>query len=56
VAEANEYAAAIRAGGAAGQLVDAGGYTHEQVNTQLGVPSESVVTPPTRDFLRSCWT
>jgi acetyl esterase/lipase len=56
VAEADEYAAAIRAGGAAAQLVDAGGYTHEQVNTQLGVPSESVVTPPTRDFLRSCWT
>ncbi|MBK9179984.1 MAG: alpha/beta hydrolase [Acidimicrobiales bacterium] len=55
VAEAAEFAAAVTAGGAAGRVIDAGSYTHEQVNTQLGVPSERVVTPPTRDFLRSCF-
>lgn len=55
VAESDEFAAAVRAGGGQGLVVDAGSYTHEQVNTQLGVPSERVVTPPTRDFLRSCF-
>jgi len=56
VAEADEFAATIRAGGATGQLVDAGSYTHEQVNTELGVLGEEVVTPPIRDLLRACWS
>lgn len=55
VAEAAEFAALIRAGGATGQLVDAGSYRHDQVNTELGVPGEDVVTPPTRAFLQACF-
>lgn len=55
VAEADEFAATIRASGATAQLVHAGGYTHEQVNTELGVAGEDVVTPPTRDFLQACF-
>lgn len=55
VAESAEFAAAIRDGGATGELVDAGSYTHEQVNTELGVPGEDVVTPPTRGFLQACF-
>lgn len=55
VVEAAELAAAVATGGGTGRVVDADGYTHEQVNTQLGMPSEQVVTPPTREFLRSCF-
>lgn len=55
VAESEDFAAAVSAGGAQAQVVDADGYTHNEVNTELGVPGELVVTPPTRDFLQACF-
>lgn len=55
IAESNTFGATVESGGADGQVIDAGGYTHEQVNTQLGISSEDVITPPTRAFLRSCF-
>jgi acetyl esterase/lipase len=54
LAESQELADAISATGATAQVVKADGYSHEQVNTQLGVPGEQIVTPPTRAFLEAC--
>jgi len=35
-------------------VVEANGYTHEQVNTELGVPDEHIVTSPRRELLQAC--
>lgn len=55
LAESEAFAAAVTAAGASARVLDAGDYTHEQVNTELGVPGEQVVTPPTRAFLEGCF-
>lgn len=52
--QARSYAGAVSATGAATQVVDATGYTHEQVNTQLGAPGEQVETPAVDAFLAGC--
>lgn len=54
-AESGTFVETIDAGGAEAVLVDAGDYTHEQVNENLGLPTEDIITPPTRAFLQSCF-
>lgn len=51
---AEDFAAAVRAAGGSAQVVNANPYTHGEVNTQLGVPGEGRVTPPTEAFLAGC--
>ena len=53
-AEAEAFAEALEAAGSSAELVDAGGYSHEEVNTAVGDDGEDVVTPPVRRFLESC--
>lgn len=35
-------------------MIDAGHYTHEEVNAAVGEPTDEVVTPPVERFLGSC--
>ncbi len=42
-----------KAGGSA-RLLDANPYTHGEVSSQLGVPDETLLTPPVTEFVRSC--
>jgi acetyl esterase/lipase len=48
------FVAAMRAGGGTAVLIDAGTYTHNQVNLRLGEVNEQVVTPPVTRFLEGC--
>jgi len=36
----------------AAQLLDATGYSHEEVRSQLGAPTDTLVTPPVTAFVR----
>ena len=40
--------------GGSAELVDATGYTHDEVNSRLGAPDDVLVTPAVTDFVRSC--
>ncbi|MFZ4519797.1 MAG: alpha/beta hydrolase [Microthrixaceae bacterium] len=51
---ARDFATAVREAGGSADVLDANPYTHEQVNTRLGVPGEQVVTPPVEAFLERC--
>ena len=53
-AEAEAFAEALEAAGSSAELIHAGGYSHEEVNTAVGDGGEDVVTPPVRRFLESC--
>lgn len=52
--QAADHAAALRGVGVRAEVLDASGYTHEQVNSAVGAAGESVVTPPLMQFLRGC--
>ena len=54
IAESREFASVLTEGGGSAQVVDARGYTHEEVNTAVGEDTDDVVTPPVRDFLTGC--
>jgi acetyl esterase/lipase len=54
VAQSEDFAARLRAAWVPAQVVRATGLTHEQVNTSVGAPGDTVVTPPLLDFFRSC--
>lgn len=54
IAESRAFASALSEGGASAEVIDARGYTHEQVNTAVGEPTDDVVTPPVREFLDGC--
>lgn len=51
---AEEFAATVQAGGGRAEVLDANPYSHAEVNRQLGVPGERLVTPPTERFLAGC--
>jgi acetyl esterase/lipase len=51
---AQEFADAVVSAGGEAELVDVNPYDHAQVNTELGVEGETLVTPPTADFLGDC--
>jgi arylformamidase len=48
------FAARLRQIGARTTLVDARAYNHGQVNSRIGAPGETVMTPPLMKFLRTC--
>lgn len=50
----SDYAARLRALGVPATTIDAAALTHEQVNTQIGAPGDTVMTPPLMAFLTSC--
>lgn len=54
VASSQEFAEVLRDGGSQATVVVARGYSHEDVNAQLGVPGEELVTPPATAFLEEC--
>jgi acetyl esterase/lipase len=54
IAKAQGFVDVINDSGGSAQLLDATGYSHEEVSSQLGAPADTVVTPPVTDFVRSC--
>jgi arylformamidase len=54
VAQSEEFAARLRAASVPARVVRATGLTHEEVNTSVGAPGDTVVTPPLLDFFRGC--
>ena len=54
VASSRAFAGVLRDGGSQATVVAATGYSHEDVNRQLGVPGEELVTPPATAFLSAC--
>jgi acetyl esterase/lipase len=54
VAQSETFAARLRAAWVPARVVRATGLTHEQVNTSVGAPGDTVVTPPLLDFFRGC--
>ena len=49
------YANALTAAGVPVKIVDARGLSHNQVNTQIGVPGDEVMTPAVTSFLAECF-
>ncbi|MEX2267832.1 MAG: alpha/beta hydrolase [Acidimicrobiia bacterium] len=45
---------ALEAAGGSVTMVDTPGYTHADVNAQIGVPGETVITPPIEEFAQDC--
>jgi arylformamidase len=54
-AEAEAFVARLRAAGVDVTVIDAGSLTHEEVNTQIGRPGDTVMTPPLSEFLAGCF-
>jgi acetyl esterase/lipase len=52
---AEAFVARLRGAGVAVTVVDAGPLTHAQVNSQIGRPGDSIVTPPLEVFLADCF-
>ncbi len=50
------FADALREANIPATVVEAGGYTHQQVNRNIGVDGEQVITPALTTFLRDCFT
>lgn len=53
---AQEFADAAERAGAAVAVVDLPGYTHEDVNKQIGADGDAVLTPALQTFLTGCFT
>lgn len=49
------FANALRAAGVPTTVLDAGTLTHGQVNSQIGAPGDTVMTPPLVSFLSGCF-
>lgn len=56
VAEAQEFVDLIERAGGSAQLLNANPYDHDQINTELGVPGETLVTPVVSRFVTACTT
>ena len=54
VADARSFVDQIVVAGGSARLLVANPYSHNQISSQLGVPGESIVTPPVTGFVRSC--
>ncbi|MBI5294517.1 MAG: alpha/beta hydrolase [Chloroflexi bacterium] len=50
-----EFIAALQAAGIPATLVDAASLTHNEVNSQIGAPGDTVMTTPLMDFLKRCF-
>jgi acetyl esterase/lipase len=53
-AQASAYVDAVQQAGSVASLVRAVGYSHADVNRQLGVPGETTITPGLMDFFTTC--
>jgi acetyl esterase/lipase len=53
--QCTKFAEALRGVGVTATVVDATGYSHGDVNTRIGAPGETVVTPPVMQFLAGCF-
>jgi arylformamidase len=51
---AETFAQHLRDAGVAVTMVEARGLTHAQVNSQIGAPGDTVITPPLSTFLADC--
>jgi acetyl esterase/lipase len=51
-----EFAQALRDAGVATTVVPTPGYSHGDVNTLLGTPTDDLLTPEVEDFLDDCLT
>ena len=56
VAQSQSFGATLRNAGVAADVQVATGLTHEQVNEAVGLPGDTVITPPLMHFYRSCLT
>lgn len=45
----------LRAAGIPASVIEAGSLSHEQVNTRIGAPGDTVMTPPLTRFLAGCF-
>lgn len=54
VADAAGFVNLVNNTGGSAQLIDATGYSHDQVNSQLGASDDILVTPAVSGFVRSC--
>jgi acetyl esterase/lipase len=50
------FAQRLRSLGVPGTLVDATALSHAEVNSRIGAPSDTVMTPPLVSFLRGCFS
>lgn len=50
------YLAALDAAGIRTVTIDARGLSHNEVNTRIGAPGDTVMTPPLVSFLETCFT
>jgi acetyl esterase/lipase len=55
VAQCEAYAEALRAEGNEADVIDAAALSHEEVNSAIGAPGDTVMTPAVRAFLEDCW-
>ncbi len=51
-----EFIAALQAAGIEAVLVDATSLTHNEVNSQIGAPGDTVMTEPLMEFLTGCFS
>lgn len=49
------YLAKVAAAGVRTTAIDASGLSHEEVNSRIGAPGDTVMTPPLVAFLRDCF-
>ncbi len=54
VSQSEAFADRLRDASVPARVVRATGLTHEQVNSSVGQPGDTVVTPPLMDFYRGC--
>ena len=53
--QCGDFAAALQKAGVKAAVVDATGYSHNEVNRKIGETGEAVVTPPVMQFLAACF-
>lgn len=54
VADAQAFVDLVNDAGGSAELLDATPYTHNQINSQLGAPDDTLVTPAVSEFVLSC--
>jgi arylformamidase len=51
-----DFASRLRSLGVSVSIIDASSLTHEEVNSRIGAPGDTVMTPPLMRFLRTCFS
>ena len=50
------FADKLKTAGSSATIIDAGGLNHAQVNQSIGMAGDTVMTPPVKKFLKTCFT